>query len=161
MPEVDAALVVFVVGRHVVGPDQVVEAAAGPPHGRDHIVSGPQLGHVVANRLDPAEVLVPGHEKRTSFRRLPVFPGVDLLVRAVHSAPQQTHQHPSTSRDVREGGFGELGQVGAVRFAGIDRDGFHHGLPSLVMLRGKPLPAVLPLESRPGGFVTAAGTACI
>jgi hypothetical protein len=43
---IDPALVVRVVGRHVRRADDVVEALARPPHGRNDVIPRPELGNL-------------------------------------------------------------------------------------------------------------------
>jgi hypothetical protein len=84
--EVDATLEVDIVGRHIVGADAVIDAAARSPHRGHDEVTRPEFGHVRADGFDLAEVLVADDQEVVALRRLTVLGGVDLLVRAVDAA---------------------------------------------------------------------------
>src|SRR5262249_40960529 len=61
--QVDTSFVLGVVGRHVVGADQVVDAHTRSADRRYDIVTGCHLGDVRADLDDLAEALVPEHQK--------------------------------------------------------------------------------------------------
>jgi hypothetical protein len=124
--EVDAALVVDVVGGHVIGADDVVDAVAGPAYRGDDVVPHRQLGDVGPHRLDPAEALVPDHQEIEPFRRRPVLGGVDLLVGSVHPDSQHLHQHSTPAGDVGERRTGHRRQVYRAGFPRDHGDSLHH-----------------------------------
>ena len=85
MAQVDAALVVSVVGGHVVGADQVIDALAGPAHRGHDVVAGLYLGDIRADGFHLAEALVADDQEVVSGRRRTVLGGVDLFVGSVYT----------------------------------------------------------------------------
>ena len=58
MPEVDAALEVSVVGRHVLQADAIVETRSGPPYGCHDVVARLEFIDLCADGFDDAKALV-------------------------------------------------------------------------------------------------------
>ena len=87
----DPALGEVLAGRHVLEADQVVDRAAGAPdRGHDETARLEGRGHVRADGLDPAEVLVADDQEVVARRRLAELRGVDLAVRAAQ--PDADHR---------------------------------------------------------------------
>ena len=125
MEQVDAALIVRLVGRHVVGADQVVDTAAGPADCRGDEVADGQSAHVRPDCLDLSKRLVSGHQEVVAGRCRAVFGRVDLLVGPIHPHADDLDQHPLPVRYLVDARRRQLFQVDTVRLPGIDGNGFH------------------------------------
>ena len=104
--QVDPALEVDVVGGHVVGADQVVEARARPADGGHDVVAGLHLGHVLPDRLDPAEPFVADDQEVMPVGGGAVLRRVDLLVRPVDADAQDLDEDAPAAGDVVHRGLG-------------------------------------------------------
>jgi hypothetical protein len=124
MAQVDAALVVDVVGGHVIGADQVIDTLAGPAHGGDDIVVGSQFGHVRAYGFHAAEAFVADDQEIVSWRGGAVFGRVDFLVGTVHTDTKNLYQYSPAVGDLVELGLVQIGRVDAVGFSREHTDGF-------------------------------------
>src|SRR5271165_2229034 len=96
MQSTDASLEVLIVGGHVVRADLVVETVAGAAHRSHYVIAGPELGDVGANLFHLPEALVPNHQELIAVGSSPVFGGVDLLVRPIHTHFEDADQHASS-----------------------------------------------------------------
>ena len=123
--QVDAALVVRLVGRHVVGADPVVYAGAGSAHGRRYVVAGAQVAHVRPHLEHAPERLVARDQKVVALRGGAVLSGVDLPVRPVHSDAQYLDEHAAPIGNVVDTWLWQVCQVHAVGLTGEDGDRFH------------------------------------
>ena len=81
--QVDAALEVTVVGRHVVCADQVVDACTWSAYSRDHVVSRFYVSYVWTNGLNLTKTLMTDDQKIVTRRSLAILGGIDLFVRTI------------------------------------------------------------------------------
>ena len=123
--QVDAALVVRVVGGHVVGADQVIDALAGAAHGGDDVVAGLHFGDIRPDGFDLAEALVADDQEVVSGRRRAVFGGVDFFVGSVHADAQNLYQHATAVGNLIQRRLRQIGHVDAVGFSWEYTDRFH------------------------------------
>src|SRR5215469_4637508 len=125
MTQIDSAFEVSVVGSHVVGTDQVVNASAWAANGGDHIVAGFHFGNVRANGLDPAESLMANDEEVKSRRSGPVFRGIDLSVSSIDPDAQNFDQNAAPVRDFIDRRFVQVSEMNAVGFSRKHTYSFH------------------------------------
>ena len=123
--QVDAALVVDVVGGHVVGADEVVNTLAGAAHGGDDIVAGLHFGDIRPDRFDLAKAFVADDEVIVSGRRCAVFGGVDFFVGAVNADAQNFYQYAAAVWNLIQRRFWQISHVDTVGFSREYTDGFH------------------------------------
>src|SRR5215471_4303065 len=83
--QIDAALVIGAVGRHVIRADQVIDALAGPAHGSDDIVARLQFSDIRADSFDLTKTFVANHKKVISWRRGTVLGSIDLFVGTIYT----------------------------------------------------------------------------
>src|SRR6185437_15900983 len=101
--QVDAALVIDLVGGHVLQTNLVVDALAGAAHAGDDKHAGPDgAGHVGANADHLPKVFVAGDEKVGAIRRLPILGLVDFAVGAIDAHAQHLDQHAAPAGDARQ-----------------------------------------------------------
>jgi hypothetical protein len=100
--QVDATFEVGVVGRHVVRADQVVNACTWPAHGCYHVVSRFYFGDIWTNCFNLAETLMADNQEIVSRGRLAVVSRIDLLVSAINSDAQHSHQHAAPVGNVAD-----------------------------------------------------------
>src|SRR5262245_15541540 len=125
MSQVDTALVVSVVGRHVVGADGVVEAGARATHRCNHIVARTKLCNVRADRFYLAEAFVSSHQELITVGRSTVFCSIDFFVRAIHSDSQDPYQDSPTIGDIADTRLWQFCEMNRVGLARKYCDGFH------------------------------------
>ena len=125
MQQIDAALVVGIVGGHVVGADEVVDTLAGPAYGRYHVIAGLQLADIGADFFHHTKAFVAGDQKIVAFRRRAILCRIDLFVSAIHAHAQHAHQHSAPIGDGIERGFIQRRQMRAVGLAGKNCHCFH------------------------------------
>src|SRR5215469_8904053 len=125
MTQIDSPFEVRVVGSHVVGADQVVNALAWAANGGDHIVAGFHFGNIQANGLDSAENLMANHEEVKSHRGGPVFRGIDLSVSSIDTDAQNFDQNTAPIRDFLDRRFGQVSEMNAVRLSRKHTYSFH------------------------------------
>src|SRR5215510_11125015 len=127
--QVDPTLEVGVVRGHVVRPDQVVDARARATNGGDDIVARPNLRHVRPDGLDLPKALVSDDQEVESSGRRTVLGRVDFLVGTVDADAEYLDQDAATARDLVHGGFRQVREMDAVRFARNDGNSFHERRP--------------------------------
>ena len=98
MTQVDPALEVLVVGRHILEADRVVEAFPRPADCGHDEIARPQERDVWRDGLDWPEALMTDDEEVVALQT--VFGRVDFAVRAVHADTQHLHEHAAAVRDV-------------------------------------------------------------
>jgi hypothetical protein len=86
--QIDAALKVRIIRRHVVGADQVVDARTRTAYRCDHIIARLQFRHVRTDSFDLAKTFVTDHQKIVALRGLPILCRIDFLVGAVNANTQ-------------------------------------------------------------------------
>ena len=89
--QVNAALEIRVICGHVVRADQVVDTVAGPADSSYDVVPGLNLGDIRAHSFHLAEAFMADNEKVVSRRCCAVFGGVNFLVGAIHTDPEDFH----------------------------------------------------------------------
>src|ERR1041385_5218909 len=100
MAQVDATLEVGVVGRHVVGADEVIDASAGTANGGHYIVARLQFGHIRTNGFDATEPFVADHQEVEPGGSRAIFSRVDLFVSAVHANSQNLYEDAATIQHI-------------------------------------------------------------
>ena len=123
--QIDAALEVLRVGRHVLETDGVIDARARAPHGGDHVVAWRDRGDVRADGFDAAEAFVADDQEIVTGRRRTVLGRIDLAVGAVDADAQHLDEDASSVREFTEGWPGDFGEMGALRAARQNGDSFH------------------------------------
>src|SRR5581483_3458003 len=126
--QVDAPLKVGPVGGHGIHADPVIEAAAGPPHRRHHVIPGGDAPHAGADLDDLPERFVPGDEKIVTVRCCAILGGVDLFVRAIDANPQHFDENATPIWNVIHTRHWEFCQVNTVRLAWEYCNCFHNML---------------------------------
>ena len=130
MSQIDAALVIDLVGGHVLQANLIVDAAAGAAHAGDDKHAWPNGGgHVGANADDLPKVFVAGDEEVGPLRRLPILGLVDFAVSAIDAHAQHLDQYAAPAWDARQVWLRHVFQVHRVRLAWIDRYRLHVFLP--------------------------------
>jgi hypothetical protein len=126
--QVDAALVVRLVGGHVVGADPVVDAVTGPTHRSYHVVAGFKIPYVGPDLQHAPERLVTGDQDIVALGCHAVLGIVDLLVCPVHAYAQHLDEDPPAIGDIVDARLRQVGQVYAVGLAGKNGHRFHREL---------------------------------
>src|SRR5438876_140396 len=133
MAQIDPALVIRVVCRHIVGADEVVDALSRTANGRDHIISRLKFCDVRRDGFDPSKTFVANNQVVESRGRCAVFGGIDFLVGAIDADSQDLHEHASAVRDLVERRFRRICKMDAARFARKYADCFHKNDSSLTL----------------------------
>src|SRR5215469_682907 len=123
--QIDSAFEVSIVGSHVVGADQVINASAWAANGSDHIVAGFHFGNVRANSLDPAKTFMANDEEVKSHRSGPVFRGIDLSVSPIDTDAQNFDQNAAPIRHFTDRRFVQVSDMNAVRLSWKHSYSFH------------------------------------
>src|SRR5438105_6778848 len=110
MAQADAALEICIIGGHVVGADQVVNASPWAANRSHDIVARAQLSHVRTNRFDLTKTFVANHQKVKARRGGSVFGGVDLFIGAVYAYTQNLDQHSPPIGNLIDSGLVQAGQ---------------------------------------------------
>src|SRR5690348_17329802 len=125
MTQVDAALEVRVVGRHIVHSDGVIQTRAWSTHSRGNVIVRLQLRDVQAHRFHTAKTFVTQNQEIVSCGRCAVFRRVDLLVGAIDADAQDLDQDSAAVRYVIDARFRYFTQVYGIRAAGEHGDRLH------------------------------------
>src|SRR4051812_34588570 len=83
--QVDAALIVDIVRRHIIRADQVVDAMPRTPHSCDHVVTRLQLCDMLSNRLNTPKPFVSRDKKLVTRGRRTVFRRIDLFISPINA----------------------------------------------------------------------------
>src|SRR4051812_6508928 len=126
MKQIDAALIVDVVGCHVIRTDEIVNTVSGAANGGHDVVSGLEFRHVGTDCLDTTKAFMSGYEKVITCGRGAIFGGINLFVSAIDTDAEHLDEHPSTIWDGLDGRLLQLREMRTVGFARIDRDSRHH-----------------------------------
>src|SRR5258708_28660170 len=97
MAQVNATLIVHVIGGHVLEANLIVNAVSRSPYCcYDKGSRRDRIRHVRTNLYHLAEVFVTGNKELLAFGRVAVFCRIDFLVRAVNAYPHPRPQDSAT-----------------------------------------------------------------
>src|SRR5690242_8576729 len=123
--QVDAALVVDVIGGHVIGSDKVVDALTGATYGGDDVVAGLHFGDIRPDSFHLSETFVADDEKVVSGRCCAVFRSIDLLVGTIDADAENFYQDSAAVWNLIHRWLWQIGDVDAVGLSREYADGFH------------------------------------
>src|SRR4051794_39436600 len=105
MQPADAALVIGIVGRHIVSADLVIEAVARPAHSRHHEVARFELGHIRTHSFNLSEALMPQYQDVVPVGSNAILGGIDLFIGTVDPDAYHAHEHSTSVGNVFDIGF--------------------------------------------------------
>src|SRR6266705_3868406 len=127
MAQVDAALIVHIIGGHVLETNLIVNAMPWAAHGCYNIRSwSNSIWHMWANLHHLAKVFVTGNEVVIALRCHAIRCLIDFLVCAVNAYSQYLHQYALPIWNVRHFWHRYLFHMHPIGFTRIDRYRFHH-----------------------------------
>jgi predicted amidohydrolase len=86
--EVNPALIIRIVGGHIVRADLIVDTLTGPANRRDDIIARLKVRDVWTDSFHTPKALVTEDQEVISWRRGAVFRSIDLLVGTINANPQ-------------------------------------------------------------------------
>src|SRR5258706_164242 len=94
MKQVYAALVIHIIGGHILQANLVVDAVAGTAYGCHDIGSwSNSVRDIGANLHHTSKVLVTGDEEVAALRCLAIFGFIDLFIGAINAHTENLHQY--------------------------------------------------------------------
>src|SRR5208283_3260622 len=106
VPQVDAPLVIGVVGGHIVRADQVIDARTRAAYRGHDVVARLQLRGIRTDSFHLAETLMADDQKIVSWGRCTVLGSVDFFVGSVNDYAQNFDQHTAAVWNLVQGRLG-------------------------------------------------------
>lgn len=129
MAQIDAALEIDVVGRHVGPPDRIVDACARPTHRRHDEIAGRHAGRFAPDGFDDTEAFVTVDQVFVAGRWRTIFARKYLLVGAVDPDREHANEHAVPVLDQIDRRCVDFNESRTAA-GGKDRDGFHDADPA-------------------------------